>query len=74
MKIFVAFTLLLFVTFSTGKLISKVYNSIDEFKAKNPGVKLIKMDVFDHELDGSRTYSLGARQTGKNPSSTDVES
>lgn len=65
MKMLVAFSLLLLVTISTGHVVSKIYNSIEEFKAKHPDVKTIKMTAEDHELDGSRSYSLGARQTGK---------
>lgn len=64
MKILVAFTLLLLVSVSTGNAIAKVYNSIDEFKLIHPEVKLIKLIAEDHEVDGSRSYSLGHRQTG----------
>lgn len=65
MKILVAFTLLLFVSISTGNAITKVYSSVEEFKVKHPDVKLIKLIAEDHEVDGSRSYSLGSRQTGK---------
>lgn len=46
-----------------GKAV-EVYNNITEFKQRNPDTKLIKLDFEDHEIDASRSYSLGGRQTG----------
>lgn len=64
MKFFVAFAFCLFVSSSFGNLI-KVFKNIDDYKTLNPGVKLIELDVTEHELDSSRSYSIGGRQTGK---------
>ena len=44
---------------------SVIYDSIDEFKWKNPDVELIPMDIVGNSLDVSRSYTLGARQTGE---------
>lgn len=63
MKILLAFSLLLLASFSYSKVIT-VYKSVDEFTLLYPDVKLIELVAEDHELDGSRSYSLGARQTG----------
>lgn len=65
MKLFVAFACLLLASIAAGNPIVKAYNSIDDFMAKNQGVKLIKMVATDHEIDGSRSYAVGGRQTGK---------
>lgn len=64
MKIILALIALLLVSFSSGNVIKKSFESIDEFVKLNPNAKLIEMDAYDHELDGSRSYSLGKRQTG----------
>lgn len=64
MKLIAAFTILLFVASSSASVI-KVYRSIDEFKALYPDAELIEMDMMEHELDDSRSYSIGRRQTGK---------
>lgn len=66
MKVVLSFALLALVSMSAGEVITTVYNSVEEFRAKNPGAKLIAMDVDVHELDASRSYSLGKRQTGLN--------
>lgn len=66
MKVFLATILLALLSVAVSNPIVKTYSSIDEFKAKNPGVKLIEMDAYDHQIDASRTYSLGSRQTGIN--------
>lgn len=49
-----------------GVEIATIYNSIEEFKIKNPDKKLLPMKVHTNSLDDSRTYSLGKRQTGLN--------
>lgn len=41
-----------------------VYNSIEDFKTKNPDSELIPMKTHFSSLDDSRSYSLGKRQTG----------
>lgn len=67
MKLFVALSCLLLASIAAGNPIVKTYNSIDDFMAKNQGAKLIKMEAVDHEIDGSRSYAVGGRQTGKQP-------
>ena len=49
-----------------GVEMATIYNSIEEFKIKNPDIKLLPMRVHTSTLDDSRTYSLGKRQTGLN--------
>lgn len=65
MKLFLAFALLLLASFSSAKIAVTVFNSIEEFKVTNPKAKLIEMDLYVHQLDDSRSYTAGARQTGK---------
>jgi hypothetical protein len=65
MKILFGFALLLLVSFSNAKIAVTIYNSLDEFKATNPGVKVTKLQAYDHQVDASRTYSVGGRQTGE---------
>lgn len=43
---------------------STIYNSIEEFITENPDVKLIPMEMHSNALNISRSYVLGARQTG----------
>lgn len=65
MKIVLTLFLVCIVKFSTGKLIiPTLIDSIDDFKASHPGATLVELDIYDHILDGSRSYSLGSRQTG----------
>jgi len=63
MKIIFAVLLLTLISFAACNVI-KVFNSIEDFKAKNPEVKLIELEAVDHDLTDSRSYTLGARQTG----------
>lgn len=65
MKAFLAILLVSVVTLTTSEIVSTVYNSLEEFKAINPDAKIIKMTAQDHAVDGSRSYALGARQTGR---------
>lgn len=39
--------------------------SVSEFHALNPGVELIKMKTFVDEVKQTRSYSVGARQSGE---------
>ena len=64
MKIVLLLTLLAFASTSTGKAIVKVYNSIEDFKILFPDAKLIPLIAEDLEIDDSRNYSIGHRQTG----------
>lgn len=64
MKIVLFLTLLVFAS-STGNAITKVYDSIEEFKVKHPDATLIKLFAEDNEVDGNRIYTLGRRQTGR---------
>lgn len=65
MKIVLFLALLVFASSSSGNAITKVYNSIEEFTVQHPDVKLIKLTAEDFEVDGTRSYSLGSRQTGR---------
>lgn len=53
-----------FISALNAKIIPTLYNSISEFKSDNPNATVIEMLSYDHELDGSRSYSIGHRQTG----------
>lgn len=64
MKLICLLAVFLLVAAVDGKFV-KVYNNIDDFRQRNPEATLIKLDFEDHELDASRSYSLGRRQTGK---------
>lgn len=57
------------IAFSSAYIITKsvedereIYKDIDDFKMKNPDVEIFPMDV--KSFEGSRTYTLGNRQTG----------
>lgn len=67
MKFILFFVLAVFVatSSSSGDIGVTVYNSIEEYKTLNPNGRLIEMQAYDHEIDASRSYSVGARQTGK---------
>lgn len=65
MKIILGFLFMLVAYSSTANVPIATINSIESFKLKNPGVKVIEMDVYEHHVDASRSYSLGGRQTGK---------
>jgi hypothetical protein len=60
-----AFFVILLICFahSNGKIIQTTFQSIEDFRAQNPNVKLIEMQVND--VNDSRSYSLGVRQTGE---------
>lgn len=47
-----------------GNEIQTIYSNINDFIEKNPGTKVIAMDVHSNNLNLSRSYSLGSRQTG----------
>lgn len=65
MKLVLILSLFVFASTTTGNTISQVFGSIEDFKVKHPDAKLIKLAAEDHEYDGSRSYYLGVRQTGK---------
>lgn len=65
MKIVLLLTLLALASTSTGKAIVKVYNSIEDYRVEHPDANLIPLIAEDLEIDGSRNYSIGRRQTGK---------
>lgn len=65
MKLFSALFFVSAVTLTASEFVSTVYNSIEEFKAINPDAKIIQMTAQDHAVDGSRSYALGSRQTGR---------
>lgn len=65
MKLFSALFFVAAVTLTASEIVRTVYNSIGEFKAINPDAKIIQMTAQDHAVDGSRSYALGARQTGR---------
>lgn len=50
---------------ASPKLITTTYRSIAEFRAMNPNVQLIQMDTYVDAVKDSRSYTLGARQTGE---------
>lgn len=68
MKIFLVFAGMLFASTAANSKVITVYKNIEEFTVLHPDVKLVQLIAEDHEVDGSRSYSLGARQTGKIPS------
>lgn len=65
MKLILGFVLLLIVTLSLATVPVTVHNSLEQFKADNPDANIIELDAYDHQVDDSRSYSVGARQTGK---------
>lgn len=65
MKLSVGFSLLFLASLSSADIPVTVYDSLEQFKETHPGVELIEMDAYDHQVDASRSYSVGARQTGK---------
>lgn len=74
MKLILLLAAVVLLAYAEGKAVS-IYNDIEEFKQKNPGAKLIKLDYQDHELSASRSYTLGGRQTGKvnKPDASDIK-
>jgi hypothetical protein len=57
--------LLICFALSNGKIIQTTFQSIEDFKAQHPNVELTEMRLDINENKDSRSYSLGARQTGK---------
>lgn len=72
MKLFSALFFVSAVTLTASEFVSTVYNSIEEFKAINPDAKIIQMTAQDHAVDGSRSYSLGSRQTGRKKNKNNI--
>ena len=65
MKLILGFVLLFLVSLSLATVPVTVYNSLEQFKTDNPDANIIELDAYDHQVDDSRSYSVGARQTGK---------